>query len=126
MAVISTIVIFSVTIGGGCAMTNTDKTSHYYASHYPNSTHKKVSDLGVIELMVQVRSGANSSQSGTSSKVMITDNNVAKNMRASASDHYEIQVRMNDGSTETIVQEQIEGLVLRSRVRIVDGKVYLY
>ena len=126
IAVVSSLTILSTTLVSGCATNDPSQKSHTYSRQYSNSANSKNSDLGVIELMYQVRSGTNPSQADTSSRAMISENNAAKNKLSNSSVFHEIHVRMTNGSNATIVQERIDGLLIGSRVRIVDGQAYLY
>lgn len=126
IGVIGSFAVLSITLGSGCAMNETTQNSHAYARQYSNASHSKNSDLGVIELMYQVPSGANAIQAGTPGKAVINRNSETKNELFRTSDLYEIHVLMNNGSNATIVQERGSDLRVGSRVRIVDGRLYLY
>lgn len=53
-------------------------------------------------------------------------NNIEKNRNVASQDMYEIRVRMNNGNNAILLQESIGNLHTGDRVRVVDGKAYLY
>lgn len=126
IAVISTLFILSITLCIGCTSDDSPQNSHYYSKQYSNSRHLKNSDLGVVELMYLAKSDTKSIQASTPAGAIADGKSSAKNMTSTTSDLYEIQVRMNDGKSETILQERVPDLRVGNRVRIVDGRVYLY
>lgn len=56
----------------------------------------------------------------------VVGNQIEQRNKASASDSYQVSVRLNNGSYQTFQQDSISGLRPGSRVRIDNGRLYPY
>ncbi|WP_317201285.1 glycine zipper 2TM domain-containing protein [Janthinobacterium sp.] len=54
----------------------------------------------------------------------LVGNNVEQNRTAPAPDSYRIHVRLDNGDGVTVVQDNLEGLRMGSRVRVANGRAY--
>ena len=56
----------------------------------------------------------------------LVGNNVEQNKNAQASDKYQIQIRLDNGSTTSVMQDNIYDFRVGNRVRLIDGRVDHY
>jgi outer membrane lipoprotein SlyB len=126
-----------------------------YSSSSSSSVQPRNNDIGVIESINLNRSGTNNPSSGAGAVIggvvggllgnqigggtgktvatvagvvggAVVGNNVEKNRNSASPDIYEIRVRMNNGNSTNLLQDNIGNLHVGDRVRVVDGRVYLY
>ncbi len=126
ITVISTIAMLIVTLSSGCASSDPYQTSRSYSTPYSNAAEPKNSDLGIIESIYLIRPDNKNSKVSDLAGSVVDGNSSAKNKFSNSSDLYEIQVRMSNGDSATVVQERVSDLRVGNRVRIVDKRVYLY
>ncbi|CAN5851408.1 hypothetical protein BH11PSE12_BH11PSE12_28700 [soil metagenome] len=124
-----------------------------YSAPYSSSNQSRNSNIGVIEsiqitraehasngagavvgglvgglLGNQVGSGNGRTAATIAGAVggAVVGNNVEKNRNTPTSDMYQIRVRLDNGDSTTVVQDSIQDLRVGNRVRVVDGRAYLY
>lgn len=153
----STLLLISTSLIGGCASNSPYQTSTPYSTPYPaphsSSSQSRYSNVGVIESIYVTRSETQNSGAGavvgglvggllgnqigsgngrTAATVAgvvggaVVGNNVEKNRTSASSELYEIRVRMDNGDSVNIVQDSVVNLRIGDRIRVVDGRVYLY
>lgn len=125
-AVINVVTMLIVTFSSGCVSNDPYQSSRSYSMRYPSAAESKNSGLGIIESMYLIRSDNNASKVGSLAGSAVDANSSTKNKSSTSSDLHEIQVRMSNGESATVVQERVDDFRVGNRVRIVDGRVYLY
>jgi outer membrane lipoprotein SlyB len=145
----SALLVIAMTAIGGCASNSPQQTSTY-STPYQTGTS---TTYGAIESIQVVRAAPESSGAGaimgglvggllgnqvgsgngrTAATVAgaaggaLLGNNIEKNRNAQTADVYQLRVRLDNGSSTTITQSDVNDLRVGSRVRIADGRAYRY
>lgn len=147
--------VTATTILSGCASTSQDVgSSPYPVSSYPASSSSYASYYGVVDSIhvIAARSAGgvgvgaviggvvggllgNQVGGGTGKDVAtvagvvggaIVGNQIQQNNRAQSRDTYEISVRLDSGSYQTVAQDSLGDLRVGNRARIENGRVYRY
>lgn len=153
---ISLFMLITTMIGGCASNSPQQTSAPYstpYSTPYSSSSQSRNSNVGVIESIYLSPAEHNTSGAGavvggllggllgnqvgggsgrTAATVAgavggaVVGNNVEKNRNTQASEMYQIRVRLDNGDSITIVQDSIGDLRVGNRVRVVDGRAYLY
>jgi outer membrane lipoprotein SlyB len=145
----SALLVIAMAAIGGCANNSPQQTSTY-STPYQTGTSTA---YGAIESIQVVRAAPESSGAGaimgglvggllgnqvgsgngrTAATVAgaaggaLLGNNIEKNRNAQTADAYQLRVRLDNGSSTTITQSDVNDLRVGSRVRIADGRAYRY
>jgi outer membrane lipoprotein SlyB len=145
----SALLFIAMTALGGCA-SNSPQQPSTYATPYQTGTgttygaiesiqvvHAEPESSGAGAIMGGLVGGLLGNQVGsgngrTAATVAgaaggaLLGNNIEKNRNAGTPDVYQVRVRLDNGASTTITQDDMHDLRVGSRVRIVDGHAYRY
>jgi outer membrane lipoprotein SlyB len=148
---VSALMLIATTVIGGCASNSPQQTSMPYSTPYQTNTN--ATTYGAIESIQVTRASNTSSGAGavvgglvggllgnqvgggngrTAATVVgavggaLVGNNVEQNRNAQTPDMYQIRVRLDNGSSTTLMQDSIYDMRIGNRVRVVDGRAYRY
>lgn len=143
----SALILVATAVLGGCASNSPQQAS----TSYSPSSQSNSSSYGTIESIQVMRPGNKSSGAGavvgglvggllgnqvgagrgrTAATVVgavggaVVGNNIEQDRNAQAQDKYQINVRLDNGDSTSVVQDSIYDLRAGNRVRVVDGRVY--